>query len=124
MPGEKWETNVVSFPVFRRKPPSFSGEVVGVMSMREATSSDWARCSTEHPVREALVLFSSDRGGNEVEDDYKKTGIRASVLECPLYWGGKLALLLLAFVAFVHSLDDGFGQIERGVGKKHVVSLF
>lgn len=56
MPGEKWETNVVSFPVFRRKSPSFSGEVVSVMSLREETSSDWARCSTKHPVREEFVL--------------------------------------------------------------------
>ena len=56
MPGEKWEANVVSFPVFRRKPPSFSGEEVGVMSLREATSSDRARRSTKCPVREALVL--------------------------------------------------------------------
>lgn len=56
MPGEKWETNVVSFPVFRRKPPSFSGEVVSVMSLREATSSDRARRPTKHLVREVLVL--------------------------------------------------------------------
>ena len=73
MPGEKWEANVVSFPVFRRKSPSFSGGVVGVMSLREATSCDRARRSTKCPVREVLVLlFSSDRGGNEVKDDYKK----------------------------------------------------
>lgn len=95
------------------------------MSLYEATSSDRARRSTKHPVRESTCAsFSSVRGGNEVKDDHKKTGTRASVLECPLYWGGKLALLLLAFVSFVHSLDDGFGQIERGIGKKHVVSLF
>lgn len=56
MLGEKWETNVVSFPVFRRKSPSFSGVVVGVMSLSEATSSDPARRSTKHPVREVLVL--------------------------------------------------------------------
>ena len=95
------------------------------MSLREATSCDRARRSTKCPVREVFVLLFHR---TEVEMKWKMTtkkrGIRASVLECPLYWGGKLALLLLAFVSFVHSLDDGFGQIERGIGKKHVVSLF
>lgn len=95
------------------------------MSLREATSSDRARRSTKHPVREVLVLrFHRTEVEMKWKMTTKKTGIRAQTLECPLYWGGKLALLLLAFVSFVHSLDDGFGQIERGIGKKHVVSLF
>lgn len=70
MPGKKWEANVVSFPVFRRKPPSFSGEVVGVMSLREATSSDRARRSTKCPVREVLVLIFHR---TEVEMKWKMT---------------------------------------------------
>ncbi len=51
---------------------------------------------------------------------------RASECECSnaRCIRGKAWRLLLAFVAFVHSLDDGFGQIERGIGKKYVVSLF
>ena len=94
------------------------------MSLSEATSSDPARRSTKCPVREVFVLLFHR---TEVEMKWKmttKNGHSSVWLECPLYWGGKLALLLLAFVAFVHSLDDGFGQIERGIGKKHVVSLF
>ena len=95
------------------------------MSLSEETSSDWARRSTKCPVREVFVLLFHR---TEVEMKWKMTTKKraferlCSNARC--IGDGKLALLLLAFVAFVHSLDDGFGQIERGVGKKHVVSLF
>ena len=79
---------------------------------------------TTNPTRQSgCASFSRGRGGDDVDYRYEKTGTRASVLECPLYEGEAWGLLL-AFVAFVHSLDDGFGQIERGIGKKYVVSLF
>ena len=94
------------------------------MSLREATSSDPARRSTKCPVREVLVLLFHR---TEVEMKWKmktKNGHSSVCARMPVVLGGKLALLLLAFVSFVHSLDDGFGQIERGIGKKHVVSLF
>lgn len=81
------------------------------------------RGTTNLACRSGCASFSSVRGGNEVKDDYKK---RASECECSnaRCIRGKAWRLLLAFVAFVHSLDDGFGQIERGIGKKYVVSLF
>lgn len=105
------------------------GPQVFLMNRWEGTRCTWRRAAVGRFVErrtllvKAVALRFQGGGGDDVDYRYEKTGTRASVLECPLYEGEAWGLLL-AFVAFVHSLDDGFGQIERGIGKKHVVSLF
>ena len=53
----------------------------------------------------------------------EKAGNRPLVVGCPLTFSLKEGLFFGALVAFVHALDDGFGQVERRIGIKEVVPL-
>lgn len=103
---------------------------VFLMNRWEGTRCTWRRAAVGRFVeRRTLLVKVVALRFQGVEEEMMWTIAmkkRASECECSnaRCIRGKAWRLLLAFVAFVHSLDDGFGQIERGIGKKYVVSLF